>query len=128
MADRARLAEALALSTDYVALVASARRASVVLAALRERGSSEEELARVRSPAGLDLGPCTQEEIAVAVLAELVAWRHARMPQAAPNLTGCRRAPNVMPRSRPRSTACSRRTSGSMACERFGGSSLARES
>jgi xanthine dehydrogenase accessory factor len=82
--DEEALAEALALSTDYVALVASARRAGVVLAALRERGVSEAELARVRSPAGLDLGPCTQEEIAVAVLAELVAWRHARTPQAAP--------------------------------------------
>jgi xanthine dehydrogenase accessory factor len=30
----------------------------------------------VRSPAGRDLGPSTQEEIAVAVLAELVDWRH----------------------------------------------------
>jgi xanthine dehydrogenase accessory factor len=82
--DEEALAEALALSTDYVALVASARRAGVVLAALRERGIAEAELARVRSPAGLDLGPCTQEEIAVAVLAELVAWRHARSSQAAP--------------------------------------------
>jgi xanthine dehydrogenase accessory factor len=81
--DEEALAEALALSTGYVALVASACRASVVLAALRDRDVPEEELARVRSPAGLDLGPCTQEEIAVAVLAELVAWRHARTPQAA---------------------------------------------
>jgi YHS domain-containing protein len=31
----------------------------------------------MRSRAGLDLGACTQEEIAVAILAELVAWRHA---------------------------------------------------
>src|SRR5581483_12066438 len=53
-------------------------RAGVVLAALRERGLGEESLARVRSPAGLDLGPSSQEEIAVAVLAELVAWRHSR--------------------------------------------------
>jgi xanthine dehydrogenase accessory factor len=30
----------------------------------------------VRSPAGLDLGPGSQEEIAVAILAELVAWSH----------------------------------------------------
>ena len=42
------------------------------------RGVDEEALARVRSPAGLDLGPLPQPEIAVAVLAELVAWRHAR--------------------------------------------------
>jgi xanthine dehydrogenase accessory factor len=62
----------------YVGLVASARRAGVVIAALRARGLDEETLARVRSPAGLDLGPCTQDEIAVAILAELVAWRHTR--------------------------------------------------
>jgi len=80
--DEEALAEALALSVDYVALVASSRRASVVLAALRERGVAEVEVARVRSPAGLDLGPSTQEEIAVAVLAELVAWRHTGAPQA----------------------------------------------
>ncbi len=66
--------------TGYVGLVASSRRASVVLAALRARGIEEADLARVRSPAGLDLGPSTQEEIAVAVLAELVAWRHAARP------------------------------------------------
>jgi xanthine dehydrogenase accessory factor len=56
--------------------VASAKRASAVSAELRARGVDEEGLARIRSPAGLDLGPSTQEEIGVAVLAELVAWRH----------------------------------------------------
>jgi xanthine dehydrogenase accessory factor len=61
-----------------VGLVASARRAAAVLAALRERGVAEDAIARVRSPAGLDLGPSSQPEIAVAVLAELVAWRHTR--------------------------------------------------
>ncbi|MGH2995685.1 MAG: YHS domain-containing protein, partial [Gaiellaceae bacterium] len=44
----------------------------------------EESLARVRSPAELDLGPLRQEEIAVAVLAELVAWRHTRGELPAP--------------------------------------------
>jgi xanthine dehydrogenase accessory factor len=76
--DEDALAAALAARTDYVALVASARRAQAVLAALRERGLDEESLARVRSPAGLDLGPSSQSEIAVAILAELVAWRHSR--------------------------------------------------
>jgi xanthine dehydrogenase accessory factor len=68
----------LASSAGYVGLVASAKRASAVTAELRARGIDEESLARVRSPAGLDLGPSTQEEIAVAILAELVAWRHTR--------------------------------------------------
>jgi xanthine dehydrogenase accessory factor len=49
-----------------------------VLAELRARGLDEESLARIRSPAGLDLGPSSQQEIAVAILAELVAWRHTR--------------------------------------------------
>ncbi len=76
--DEDGLEAALASSAGYIGLVASARRASVVLERLRERGVDEEALARVRSPAGLDLGPLPQPEIAVAVLAELVAWRHAR--------------------------------------------------
>jgi xanthine dehydrogenase accessory factor len=76
--DEDALESALRLGAGYVGLVASARRAGVVLQALRTRGVDEESLARVRSPAGLDLGPATQQEIAVAVLAELVAWRHAQ--------------------------------------------------
>ena len=76
--DEEGLQAALASPAGYVGLVASARRAGVVLERLREQGVDEEALARVRSPAGLDLGPLPQPEIAVAVLAELVAWRHAR--------------------------------------------------
>jgi xanthine dehydrogenase accessory factor len=74
--DEDALASALRSGVGYVGLVASARRAAVVLNALRQRGVDEEALARVRSPAGRDLGPSTQEEIAVAILAELVDWRH----------------------------------------------------
>jgi xanthine dehydrogenase accessory factor len=76
--DEETLEEALASGADYVGLVASAKRAAAVTAELRERGVDEESLARIRSPAGLDLGPSSQEEIAVAILAELVAWRHLR--------------------------------------------------
>lgn len=74
--DEDMLATALATGARYVGLVASSRRAGAVLGALRSRGLDEEQLARVRSPAGLDLGPGSQEEIAVAILAELVAWSH----------------------------------------------------
>lgn len=76
--DEDALQAALASGADYVGLVASARRAAVVRGSLRERGVPDTELARFRSPAGLDLGPSTQEEIAVAILAELVAWSHSR--------------------------------------------------
>ena len=64
-------------------VIASAKRAGALTSELRERGVDEESLARMRSPAGLDLGPSSQEEIAVAILAELVAWRHTRGPSPA---------------------------------------------
>jgi xanthine dehydrogenase accessory factor len=76
--DSEALEAALATPAGYVGLVASARRAGVELERLRERGLDEATVARVRSPAGLDLGPLEQSEIAVAVLAEIVAWRHTR--------------------------------------------------
>jgi xanthine dehydrogenase accessory factor len=76
--DEDALEAALAGEAGYVGLVASAKRGAAVLADLRARGLDEESLARVRCPAGLDLGPSSQEEIAVAILAELVAWRHTR--------------------------------------------------
>jgi xanthine dehydrogenase accessory factor len=78
--DEAALAAALATRAHYVGLVASAQRARSVLVAMRQEGIGEESLARVHSPAGLDLGASTQEEIAVAILAQLVAWRHTRAP------------------------------------------------
>jgi xanthine dehydrogenase accessory factor len=74
--DEETLEAALASNAGYVGLVASAKRAAAVTADLRGRGVDEEALAHIRSPAGLDLGPSSQEEIAVAILAELVAWRH----------------------------------------------------
>jgi xanthine dehydrogenase accessory factor len=69
--DEAALEVALAGDSGYIGLVASAKRVASL-------GLDEEARARVRSPAGLDLGPSSQEEIAVAILAELVAWRHTR--------------------------------------------------
>ncbi|MFI9271315.1 XdhC family protein [Kitasatospora sp. NPDC052896] len=58
----------------YVALVASRRRGAAVLAGLR---LTDEERARVHTPAGLWIGARTPGEIAVSILAELVASRHA---------------------------------------------------
>jgi xanthine dehydrogenase accessory factor len=84
--DEDALAAALAGEAGYIGLVASAKRGSAVLAELRARGLDEEALARVRCPAGLDLGPSSQQEIAVAILAELVAWRHTRPRSAAAEL------------------------------------------
>lgn len=56
----------------YVGLVASPRRAAAVRERLAGMGLSPEEIARLRSPAGLDLGAETPGEIAVSILAEIV--------------------------------------------------------
>ena len=73
--DEPAVEAALATPARYIGLVASAKRAAGVAEWLRSRGATEESLARLRSPAGLDLGPVAHDEIAVAVLAELVALR-----------------------------------------------------
>ncbi len=83
--DEAALESALATPAAYVGLVASRRRAEAVLGYLRDRGASEEQVARVHAPAGLDLGRVAHEEIAVAILAELVKERAAgNLAAAAP--------------------------------------------
>lgn len=82
--DEEALYEALRTPAEYVALVASRRRAEHVLQILRARGVGEEALARVRAPAGFDLGSATQEEIALAVLAEYAVWRAHRSAPGKP--------------------------------------------
>lgn len=59
----------------YVGLLGSRRKKAVVTKALREAGVPAEALARVRVPVGLPIGAETPEEIAVSVVAELIAWR-----------------------------------------------------
>ncbi len=75
--DEEALAAALATDAAYVGLVASRKRADQVRQHLRDRGVSDEALTRLHAPAGLDLGPVEPDEIAVAILAELVARRAA---------------------------------------------------
>jgi xanthine dehydrogenase accessory factor len=71
--DEDALEAALRTDARYVGLVASARRAAAVRELLAAGGVSEADLDRVRAPVGLDLGSIPHREIAVAVLAELVA-------------------------------------------------------
>jgi xanthine dehydrogenase accessory factor len=69
---------ARASGARYVALVASERRATTVLA-----GVAEEDRARVHAPAGLDLGDLPHIEIAVAILAQVVAEKARSRPVVA---------------------------------------------
>ncbi len=87
--DEEALASVLSAAVEmppYVALVASKRRAGELIQALREAGLPEERLARIKAPAGLDLGAVTPEEIALSILAEIVQVRR-RGPMGAVRLT-----------------------------------------
>lgn len=60
---------------DYIGLIGSKRRTNIVLERLRATGGDSNRLANVRAPIGLDIGAVTPEEVAVAILAEIVAER-----------------------------------------------------
>ena len=66
---------ALRTPAGYIGAMGSRRTHEDRLARLREAGLTEDELARLRSPIGLDLGARTPEETAVSVAAELIQLR-----------------------------------------------------
>ena len=59
----------------YVGLLGSKRKKAVVTKGLTAAGVPAKSLQRVRVPVGLAIGAVTPEEIAVSVVAELIAWR-----------------------------------------------------
>jgi xanthine dehydrogenase accessory factor len=73
--DEDMIERAARMRPAYLGLVASRKRSEAVLGYLAERGVPRTELGRVHAPAGLDLGRTTHEEMAVAILAELVQLR-----------------------------------------------------
>ena len=73
--DEQCLRAVLPLSVDYVGMIGSKRRTNIVLQRLRDSGASDEMLARVHAPVGLDIGAVTPEEVALAILAEIIAVR-----------------------------------------------------
>jgi xanthine dehydrogenase accessory factor len=62
----------------YVGLIGSRAKVARVYEALADEGVEPERLTRVHAPIGLDLGAVTPQEIAVSILAELIAVRRGR--------------------------------------------------
>ena len=75
------LKAALEAGVPYVGLVASRRRGAGVLGELKGDGVAQEMLDRIDTPAGLDIGARTPEEIALAILARIVQVRRAPKQQ-----------------------------------------------
>ena len=89
------LRRAVQTRARYIGLVGSKRKAITIYRALLEEGLKPELFDRVYSPVGLDIGAVTPEEIAVSILAEMVAVRRG-VERALPHMswfqTGRRKA------------------------------------
>lgn len=66
----------LPLNPRFIGLVGSRRHTGHHLEALRAKGVAEDVIARIQTPVGLDIGARTAQEIALSILAGLVAVRH----------------------------------------------------
>jgi xanthine dehydrogenase accessory factor len=75
--DRAALKAAASAQSRYAAFVGSRRKAETLKRELSCEGVAEDALARVKAPAGLDIHAITAEEIALSILAEIIAVRRA---------------------------------------------------
>ncbi len=78
--DEAALRAALSVEADYLAFVGSGKKAEKLRAKLVGEGVDPAALAKLKSPAGLDLGAITPEEIALSILAEIVERRRKERP------------------------------------------------
>lgn len=70
--------DALRSQAGYVAMLASRPRTAAVLAMLREEGFDQLSMGRLHMPAGLDIGGRLPGEIALSVMAEVIAWSNGR--------------------------------------------------
>lgn len=74
------LSWALGTPARYVGMIGSQRKIRAIYDDCRTAGATEEALRRVYAPIGLDIGALTSEEIAVAIVAELIGVRRGAIP------------------------------------------------
>jgi xanthine dehydrogenase accessory factor len=74
--DQEALGLLAATGAGYVGLIGSKRKIKLIFEALREAGMDDASLARVAAPVGLEIGSESVEEIAVSIVAELIARRN----------------------------------------------------
>jgi molybdenum cofactor cytidylyltransferase len=76
--DEDAVEQALYTSSAYVGLVSNKKRAQELTTSLQRKGVPTDKLARLRTSAGLQLGAETPEEIALSIMAEIVAVRRGQ--------------------------------------------------
>lgn len=75
LCDLESLRALVGLPLDYLGMIGSARKTALLFGQLRAEGVAEPALARVRAPVGLPIGAETPAEIAVSIVAEMIARR-----------------------------------------------------
>ncbi len=78
--DKTVLQQAIHKDVAYLGMIGSRRKTALIFQALLGEGVTSEELARVHSPIGLQIGGETPNEIAVSIVAEMIQTRHRKDP------------------------------------------------
>ena len=123
--DEEAVEQAVAARPAYLGLVGSRRRGGAVLGYLADRGLPAGQLDRVHVPAGLDLGHTTHQEIAVAILAELVQLRASGALAGAAGAASSRQTPAVLASTTTQATSPAGRTEPAAAVDPVCGMTVA---
>jgi xanthine dehydrogenase accessory factor len=65
----------------YIGMIGSREKIATTFSHLKQQGVSEQLLASVKAPIGLDIGARTPAEIAISIMAEIVAHRYGKLPE-----------------------------------------------
>ena len=63
----------------YVGMIGSRRKVGTIIRRSKDKGNDARKLGRVHSPIGLDIGAATPQEIAVAIMAEIIGIKHGKV-------------------------------------------------
>ncbi len=74
--DEAALTSALHTEANYIGMIGSRKKVAIIFTHLLEKGIPQERIDRVHAPIGLPIDALTPSEIAISILAEIIAVRH----------------------------------------------------
>lgn len=79
------LRNALKFNPAYIGMIGSKRRVKAMMEELISEGYEKEGLDKISSPIGLDIGAVTPEEIAIAIIAQVISYRRAGLDKTKPS-------------------------------------------
>ena len=80
--DANSLGAAIRTNPKYLSFVASYKKANSVFMELKRNGVEHEQLVNIKTPAGLDIGAKSAEEVAISILAQIIEAKHSAVNDA----------------------------------------------